>query len=119
MESLAQAATCELTELPNRETTVQANRTMQIIQTERPALGLLSRVAKLGAAAMNQATSRTGANGTKVYQTSPISIGMIELYTASINQHDVKPALKRVSRFNWTDWKHRIRRLQMPRVANG
>jgi hypothetical protein len=95
---------------------------MQMTKIERPALGLLSLVAKRGTLAQrptNMIATLTGANGMKAYQASRFIAGTNALCVVSINQHDVKPAAKHGSRFNGTDWKHSIRRSRKPRVANG
>jgi hypothetical protein len=95
---------------------------MQMTKIERPALGLLSLVAKRGTLAQrstNMIATLTGASGTKAYPASRFIAGTNALRAVSISQHDVKPAAKHVSRFNGADWKHSIRGPQKPRVANG
>ena len=85
---------------------------------ERPALGLLSLVGKLGtllARPTGLSATRCDSTGTVSYRALPFIAGTVK----SVNQHAVKHAAKQARRFNASDWKHSIRRPRKPLVANG
>jgi hypothetical protein len=95
---------------------------MLMTKIERPTLGLLSLVGKLGALAVRPAgttAARSDTSGTNAHQAFAFIVRKIALRVTSINQHAVKHASKQVGRLNASNWKRSIWRPQKPRVANG